>query len=263
MKTRELAARAYSRVFARPGKAQAFNHALYHLALRGMGFNNGWQLDKSGEEWFVKNVLKPMNPRTCLDVGANRGEYSRLLLENTHAQVIAFEPLPGCSPYLDALRNEYAGRFSFVDSAVGSEPGVAELHYGAEESALASLSEEVKEIAYVGEANKNSVSVSVTTLDANSFGSGIDFLKIDTEGYEYEVLLGAQKMTESGGPKYIQIEMNLHQLFRGHTLRSFTQLLPNYESYQLLPHGMHKVDANRPEANTFCYGNFVFVCKDE
>ncbi len=42
----------------------------------------------------------------------------------------------------------------------------------------------------------------------------IDLIKIDTEGYELEVLIGAKKTIEKFKPKYIQIEYNWHHLFK-------------------------------------------------
>ena len=42
----------------------------------------------------------------------------------------------------------------------------------------------------------------------------VDFLKIDVEGHEYEVVKGAKKFIEFNSPKFIQIEINWHQLFK-------------------------------------------------
>ena len=99
-------------------------------------------------------------------------------------------------------------------------------------------------------------------MDQNRYKSTL--LKIDTEGYEYEVLLGARQTIENRKPKFIQIEYNWHQLFKGQSLYKLASLLPNYVTYQLLPHGsgLSKVDARRPEANIYHYSNFVFIRKD-
>ncbi len=44
-------------------------------------------------------------------------------------------------------------------------------------------------------------------------------LKIDTEGFEYEVLLGSLKFIDGFRPRIIQIEFNLHHLFRGQSIK--------------------------------------------
>jgi len=259
----ELLARAYAFAFARPGYAQYFNHVLYNLALRGQGFNNNWNVDHSGEAWFVRHILAPTSPGICIDVGANRGDYSRVLLTETDARVIAFEPLAGCQLALEALANEHNGRLIVVPEAVGDQSGVMTIHYG-DESGFASLSEEVNSIEYVGRTNTRSAPVTVTTLDDYLTDiPRIDFLKIDTEGFEFEVLSGAQNLLHTCRPRYVQIEMNLHQLHRGHTLRSIGALLKGYAPFQLLPRGMRPVDLDRPDANTFAYSNFVFEDEDQ
>ena len=42
----------------------------------------------------------------------------------------------------------------------------------------------------------------------------IDLIKIDTEGFELEVLKGAEKTIKKLKPTYIQIEYNWHHLFK-------------------------------------------------
>jgi FkbM family methyltransferase len=252
-------ARAYAFAFARPGRAQAFNHALYYLALRGQGFNNTYELDGSGEAWFVTHVLAHVSPSLCVDVGANQGDYSRMLLTQTSARVVAFEPLPACQAALAKLADDYSGRLTIVARAVGDQPGVMTIHYG-DKSELASLCEEASAIDYVAEVNTRVAPVTVTTLDEYLVDvPQVDFVKIDTEGFEFEVLLGAQKLLGDRRPLFVQLEMNLHQLYRGHTLRSLGALLSGYAPFQLLPRGMRRVNLDDPDANSFGYSNFVFA----
>jgi FkbM family methyltransferase len=268
VKTRERLARAYVAAFGWP-RMQPVNQAMYQLALRGMGYNNGWQLPKSGEQWFIRHVLAPTRPRLCIDVGANKGEYTAALLRWTTAQVHAFEPLPLAFQSLQRVAERSPGRVVVNNSAVGASTEPALIHYGDGDSELASLSAEVSNIAFVGAANTNVMEVQVTTLDEHFAdlvrrGPGsVDFIKVDTEGFEFEVLQGAREVVAECRPRFVQIEMNLHQLVRRHTLYSLHELIGDaYDIFQLLPHGMHRVDATRPESNTFSYSNFVFVRRD-
>jgi FkbM family methyltransferase len=268
VRIRERLARAYVAAFGWP-RMQPVNHAMYQLALRGMGYNNGWQLPRSGEQWFIRNVLAPTHPRVCVDVGANKGDYTAELLRWTTAQVHAFEPLPGAFECLREIADQSPGRVFLNNCAVGASSEPALIHYGDADSELASLSAEVSDIAFVGAANTNVMEVQVTTLDEHftdlvRHGPGaIDFIKVDTEGFEFEVLQGAREVVAACRPRFVQIEMNLHQMVRRHTLYSLHELMgDSYDVFQLLPHGMHQVDAKRPESNTFSYSNFVFARRD-
>lgn len=253
---RDVVARIYAFLFARP-QTQMINRMLYHLALRGFGYNNGWQLGPSGELWFIQHA----RPRMALDIGANRGDYAEALA-SSGCSVIAFEPLPAAFSDLIAMSERFPSKILAFNCAVGVEPGTLTLHYGEDDSMLASLSPEINDISYVGIGNTNTMQVQVVSIDSHfsRFDTPfIDLIKIDVEGFEYEVILGAQETIARFKPSYIQVEYNLHQLFRGHSLWSMSRLLPDYDLFQLLPKGMRRVDPKLPESNTFCYSNFVFV----
>ncbi len=264
-----LLGKIYAFIFARPSM-QFVNNALLRLALRGRGYDNFGDLTATGEHTFIK-LLARFKPSLCIDVGANKGHYSHTLLESTTTKVIAFEPLPEAFKSLKMLAAEFPGRLVAVDKGVGSENAELDLYYGEADSELASFSTEINEIAHVGEANKNRVKVPVVTLDtyfeheSRALGAHeIDLLKIDTEGYEYEVLTGATDTIRKLRPKFIQIEYNWHQLFKMRSLYSFARLLDGYVPYQLLPYGsgLIKVDVRKPESNIYRYANFVFVRED-
>jgi hypothetical protein len=98
---------------------------------------------------------------------------------------------------------------------------------------------------------------------AGKFAS-IDLLKIDTEGWEGECLLGAEELLHEMPPKMIQIEFNSHHLFSSRTLLVFSKLLPGFTAFQMIPYGsgLLRRDLELPESNIFYYSNFVFVRND-
>ena len=51
-------------------------------------------INESGEKFFIKKILAPSQPKLCIDIGANIGNYTLELLKLTNAKVISFEPLP-------------------------------------------------------------------------------------------------------------------------------------------------------------------------
>ena len=270
-------ARIYVFVFGR-SQLQFINTVVLRLALCARGYS-GVPGDKRSascdvisacEARFIKVVSKHLTG-LCIDIGANKGQYSAALLEATTARIIAFEPLPGAYQELAALSDRYPGRLLAINKGVGDKNMELELHYGDEDSKLASFSSEVNEIPYVGASNVRSIPVPMVTLDEYFLAdkrlipnSGIDLIKIDTEGYEYNVLLGAQILIATVKPRFIQIEYNLHQLIKSHSLYSISLLLGEYNAYQLLPHGkgLFNIDPKHPESNIYHYSNFVFVRND-
>jgi FkbM family methyltransferase len=188
---------------------QRFNNTLLALALRGRGYNN---FAATGEQEFLR-LLSRHNPKVCIDVGANKGKYSEALLTLTNSLVVAFEPLPEAFQSLLSLQRRFPNRIIVINEGLADRDAELELHFGAGDSPLASFSTEINEIDYVGSENRNIVKVSVSTLDNFFQGRGnelgdIDLLKIDTEGFEYEVLLGAQHTIRERKPKFVQIEWN-------------------------------------------------------
>ena len=254
---------AYCWLFSRQFLEKVNNYIL-GCALRARGYNNFQNNRVSGEARFLSTVLKKMRPTICLDVGANVGEYSRLMLESTAAAVYAFEPLPSAFTGLSKLRNKFGSRFVAVNKGVGAANELLQIHFSADATEHASFSLEAKNIPYVR--NELSQEIEVITLDSFLASSpeikAIDFLKIDTEGFEFEVLLGAKEALARQPPKMVQIEYNWHQLFKAQSLYSFSRLLSDYQVFQLLPNRLARRDPKDPYSNIYHFSNFVFVRND-
>ena len=237
---------------------------LLNLSLRLLGFNNYGSADKSGENYFLECFAKT-NPLFCVDVGANVGKYSRYLLTHSSSFVVAFEPLPIAFEKLKLLKGDFETRLTIVNQGCADKSGILKLHFGAELSELASFSSEVNGIDYVGKSNVNSIEVQTTSLDDYFHSNRLlpqvqcDLLKIDTEGYEYEVLKGAVEFIKARRPRIIQIEFNLHHLFRGHSLKLLTQDLAGYLVFRILPNknGMVQCDLDEFSSNIFQYSNYL------
>jgi FkbM family methyltransferase len=261
-----MVANLYTFVFARPS-TQGVNDRLLHLAMRGRGYDLGPEPTATGELKFLRTFAKT-NPVLCIDIGANLGKYSKLLLETSSADVIAFEPFPQSFQRLLDLTKSHPERFTPEPFGVGQEDATLVLNYGVE-TTLASFSAEVNRIGYVGDININEISVPVVSLDSYIYKSvnpirQIDLIKIDTEGFELEVLRGARRTISEIKPKFIQIEFNWHQLMREQSLRGLAELLPGYDVFQILPYGtgLARRDVNAPDTNIFHFSNFVFVRSD-
>ncbi len=129
----------------------------------------------------------------CFDVGANVGNRTRLFLV-LGAHVVAVEPQIHCA---DFLAREFTcnSQFSLVRKALGAADGIAELQISNADT-ISSLSnawiDAVKKSGRFSDYSwEQKQTVSVTTLDWLISQYGVpDFIKIDVEGFEYEVIKG-------------------------------------------------------------------------
>jgi len=232
------------------------------MCLRARGYNNFRNNKESGHTFFIEKILAPSNPRICIDIGANVGDYSLELLKKTRAKVLAFEPVPATFERLRENLAPYQNRIVIENKGVGSANGILLIHYNPEASAHASFSNEIKAIDYISNDFKSDVEV--VTLDSYCASHGmtdIDFIKIDTEGFESEVFQGAAETLKNIQPKFIEIEFNWHQLFKKTTLNYFSEQLPNYDVYQLTFDNWIQRDPKDPLTNIYYFSNFIFVRK--
>jgi FkbM family methyltransferase len=155
---------------------------------------------------FTLRYLRPGD--AFIDVGANIGFYSLLASSaNAGAPVVAFEPHPVASRRLrENARINSFGNIQVREVAAGSETGSAMLT-----SALG----ERNRIVVGSDGNNAMVAVRVVTLDDELAELGIDpssvaLVKIDTEGFEANVLAGASRLLDSRpGPVWMVELTNL------------------------------------------------------
>jgi FkbM family methyltransferase len=156
----------------------------------------------------------------CLvfDVGANHGIYTEMYLE-LGARVVALEPNRQLADFI--RRKLPKAQVEFV--AVGAHEGEAFLNLGAGDGD-STLSETYAEILERDLRVKlHRVSVPVTTVDAlaNRFGSP-DFVKIDVEGFEVEVIRGMRSV------RPVALSFEYHGALR----QELTECLDSLEGYE-------------------------------
>ena len=237
-----------------------------HLILKVKGYKNFGNFNETGEEYFLNYFLKKKKIKICLDIGAHNGDYSRKLLCKGF-RVIAFEPMVEACTNLKKVKKKYPNIFSYHKIALSNKNEVREIFYINKNSQLSSLNENVKKINFLKNKLFKKFKIKTNTLDVfvkknkKLFADGVDFIKIDTEGNDFNVILGAKNSINRFKPKFIQIEMNYHNLFNGENLYQFHKLLKNYEIYKILPfnNGLIRVDPSRPENNIYHLSNFVFI----
>ena len=241
---------------------------LFRISIRLLGYNNYGDSVRTGEKYFL-NYLINRNPKFCIDIGANIGNYSDFILRNSDAHVLAFEPLPASFKEAEKLVRRYPGRFKVINKGVSNEDGEMILHFG-NQTESATFSSEANKIPYIAALNHEEMVVPVISLDKYVADNPqlpwneCDLLKIDTEGFEVEVILGAKNFIARVVPDFIQIEYNIHHLYRNQNFRSIALLLPHYKPFRLLPNssGMVECEPSEADTNIFQYANYVFISKE-
>ncbi|MDU8886440.1 FkbM family methyltransferase [Yeosuana sp. MJ-SS3] len=132
---------------------------------------------------FYKKLIKKNS--LCFDIGANVGFKSKIFL-SLGARVVAFEPQSQCHATLSQIKNP---QFTLVKKALGSTNKKSILHV-ANHIEIATLSS--KFIEHFTSENifwNDTEYIETETIDKQIELFGIpDFCKIDTEGFEFEIL---------------------------------------------------------------------------
>jgi len=169
-----------------------------------------------------RSFIQPGN--TVFDVGANIGQYSMLAskLVGNQGKVYAFEPSPDVvKPLKHHLKINNCSNVDLVPKAVSSHNGLAEF-YPANERGNQGVGSLLPSNPDQGQTRtESSVSVETITLDSFCEKHGIervDLLKIDVEGYDLDVLKGAERLLSRCPHLVIQSEVEPENL----VLRGFT-----------------------------------------
>ena len=256
----------YNFIFGRK-TTQKLNNIIFSLSLRAKGYNNYGSFKVTGEKNFIQSISREL--QFSLDIGANIGNYSKLLIEETNSYIFAFEPLDGAYDILNNLVIEHPNRIEAFKLALGDKNVEKNLNFTDEKSEKATFLDDINKLSFYEAASNKKKLVNLVTLDEfmeqkNLFDKEIDLIKIDTEGYELEVLKGSKRLIEENKPKYIQLEFNIHQLFKNHTMYEYSKYLKKYELFQILPFGnkLLKVNPEKAETNIFYLTNFVYIRND-
>lgn len=142
----------------------------------------------------------------CFDVGANLGNRTGVFV-SLGASVVAIEPQQELCEFLDA---KFGKKIKVVRKGVGAKADTLSLYSPGKHSALATFSKEwTEEGRFKGDGWEAVETVPITTLDALIQEFGVPkFIKIDTEGFEYEVLQGLSHKIPYLSFEYMTPELN-------------------------------------------------------
>jgi FkbM family methyltransferase len=206
-------------------------------------------------EYTVAKAVAPFC-RYFIDVGANRGEWTEHFLDWSPSSIkgVLFEPSHNAFQVLSKKFTD--SRLSLCNIAIGDYTGTAafiEEPDCGETSSIATTHIPCE---------ISSIEVPISTIDAaiKCDGSTIDYLKIDAEGYDFNVLLGANRLLKARKIRFIQFEYNSSWISTGHSLRQALDYLDGfgYEVFIIRSSGLHPFSYDR-WGDFFRYSNF-FAC---
>jgi FkbM family methyltransferase len=176
-----------------------------------------------------------------VDLGANIGLYTLMLRRASSLPIVSYEPQSFLFRLLQwNIELNKSQNITAHNAACGSQKGELPMVIGANGSIREPQGQELRESAPAtnwedqaleAEKSLKIAKVPVVTLDENLAGLGrVALLKIDCEGYEQHILLGARHLLERDRP-HLFIELHPAQLrYYGHSVRDVVELLvPAYE----------------------------------
>jgi FkbM family methyltransferase len=167
-----------------------------------------------------ERVLKGLDCRSVVDVGANCGQFSLVARHCfPEATIVAFEPLSGPAEHFRRVWAEDS-HVSLHQYALGAQRADSTMHVSCRDdsSSLLPITAQQRRI-FPGTDESETTTVHVERLvdvvRAGELGSPV-LLKLDVQGYELEALKGCEDLLDSFS--YVYAEGSFVELYRGQVL---------------------------------------------
>ena len=227
---------------------------VHEWSLARLGFGNS-DPATNGEYRLLDDL--PESP-VVFDVGAHHGDYAAAALERRpRAAVHCFEP---ATETFQVLATRMAQTARLYRVALADRHGTQTLYGDRVGSEMASLFQ--RDLGWLNLRNDPLEEIETRTLDdvcAAEHVEHIDLLKVDAEGAEYLVLLGARRMLAGRRIDRIVFEYGGTALDSHFFLREFFQLLAGHALYRVLPDGLLPLGPYRVQLEVAQYANYVAV----
>lgn len=203
---------------------------------KGMRLRGGFQFlpkPTPKESVLLEAIAPTLAGKVIYDIGANIGITTLFFARWAGAEgvVVAFEPVPPTAKRLkENLRINRLQNVRVYELALGNTTGQAEICYATDASGIATLRRDIAQ-GYRSEFRLQTFTVETVPLDVLVEREQLPlphFLKIDVEGFEYQVLQGAQRLIEHARPALF---LELHGVSveeRAITWRQIHELLSHY-----------------------------------
>ena len=181
-----------------------------------------WACGSHAQARYLQRLCKLMEIDCILDIGGNRGQYGRFLRDRVgyRGLIISFEPIPENASAIAAQ----AGNdelWVVKQFALGSHAGSATFNV-MQDTVFSSFLDPGRARGnqyFVDNKIARRIEVEVHTLDAlmddlrSTFGFKHPYLKLDTQGFDLEVLRGA--VGSLAGIRALQTEASVQPIYEG------------------------------------------------
>ncbi len=246
--------------------SSSFRKVLRYAYIRSEGFQYG-SYNLQDEVELALGFIRDLQRICVIDAGANKGDWSRRLLQGLKGKVsnleklIIIEPQSIHMPLLTCISETFPNVI-VEQVAVGSNHGAVTIYADRVGSELASLYN--RNLKHFGISMLPQETVAMTTLDSLLHRYSIhhvDFLKLDCEGHELEVLKGAKQLLEQKAISVISFEFGGCNLDSRIMFKDFWELLVdkyNFNLYHLLPkRRLKRLQRYSEEMESFMYQNVI------
>jgi FkbM family methyltransferase len=162
------------------------------------------ELRSNGERMIQQSILGVKNKKVIFDVGANIGKWTIMLLDlcereniTPNMEIHAFEPIPSSFALLGdaSASHPLHGQVKLVPVALSNEKGCGEMY----EFERCGETNSLYFHSFLNNTSVHKVSVVKNTIQSYCVEQGIDkidLIKIDAEGHDMDIILGACDLIE-------------------------------------------------------------------
>ena len=221
-----------------------------------------------------KNILKHFlqtykkEKKILFDVGANIGSWSKIALEyDKNIAIVAFEPIN--QTYINLTNNlsQNNRNIKIVNKAVSNEVGEFNIYNFGENEGTNSFF--YNKVLYKDSQKiiPKTERIATTTIDIFCKENNIDiidYLKCDTEGNDFNVILGCKEMFNNNNIFALQFEYNWRWINAGSYLKNVFDLFENtnYLIGKITSNEVQLIEKWNPELEKFYENNYLIVHKD-
>lgn len=241
------------------------NQKLFHFFRRYIDYYNGdnnSDMYTNGELNFLKQKLVHCN--VVFDIGANIGQWTKLALTiNKNLNIHCFEPSKFTFEKL--INNKFPSNVICNNFGLSSIKAEKTLYIFEKGSGMNSVYQRQGLEIRLRKKNKKE-NIQVDTLENYCINKGInqiDFMKLDVEGHELEVLKGGESLFKNQCVNVIQFEYGGCDIDARVFLKDFFNFFSgmNYNFFKIYPNRIEFVKRYNQQLDNFQYQNWLIFKK--